>query len=82
MLEFGALVGLRIREPNLARPYRVPGGIWGAVLLGIPPLGLMIAAVVRNRTEAIGSTSSLAVGVVLIALGPIVYFLARPRAES
>ncbi|HVB88477.1 MAG TPA: APC family permease [Candidatus Dormibacteraeota bacterium] len=79
LLEFGALVGLRIREPNLARPYRVPGGIWGAVLLGIPPLGLMIAAVVRNRTEAIGSTSSLAVGVVLIALGPIVYFLSRPR---
>jgi len=79
LLEFGALVGLRIREPNLARPYRVPGGIWGAVLLGIPPLGLMIAAVVRNRTEAIGSTSSLAVGVVLIVLGPIVYFLARPR---
>ncbi len=79
LLEFGALVGLRIREPNLARPYRVPGGIAGAVLLGIPPLGLMIAAVVRNRTETIGSTSSLAVGVVLIALGPVLYFVSRPR---
>ncbi|HEV2314678.1 MAG TPA: APC family permease [Candidatus Acidoferrales bacterium] len=79
LLEFGALIALRVREPELTRPYRVPGGIAGAVLLSLPPLVLMILAVLRNRTETIGSTSSLAVGVVLIALGPIVYFLARPR---
>ena len=82
LLEFGALVGLRIREPNLARPYRVPGGIAGAVLLSLPPLVLMILAVLRNRTETIGSTSSLAVGLVLIALGPVLYFLSRPRAAN
>ncbi|MGC1106205.1 MAG: APC family permease [Candidatus Acidiferrales bacterium] len=81
LLEFWALVGLRIREPNLARPYRVPGGMIGAVLISLPPLGLMIAAFVRNRTEAIGATSSLAVGLVLIALGPIFYFLSRPRTR-
>ena len=81
LLEFGALVALRVREPELPRPYRVPGGVIGAVLLGIPPLVLMILAVLRNRTEAIGSTSSLAVGVVLVILGPVVYFLSRPRAN-
>lgn len=78
LLEFWALTGLRIREPNLPRPYRVPGGIAGTILIGIPPLALMIAAVVRNRTEAIGATSSLAVALVLIALGPICYFMSRP----
>jgi amino acid transporter len=84
LLEFWALVGLRILEPNLPRPYRVPGGIAGTILIGIPPLALMVAAVVRNRTEGIGSTSSLAVALVLIALGPVVYFASRPRrtAES
>lgn len=82
LLEFGALVGLRIREPNLARPYRVPGGIAGAVLLSLPPLVLMILAVLRNRTETIGSTSSLAVGLVLIALGPVFYFVSRPHAAK
>jgi len=82
LLEFGALIALRIREPELPRPYRVPGGIAGAVLLSLPPLVLMVLATVRNRTETIGATSSLAVGLVLIALGPIVYFLARPRAEK
>ncbi len=79
LLEFWALIGLRIREPNLARPYRVPGGLIGVTLLGLPPLALMIAALVRNHTEKIGSVSSLAVGLVLIALGPVFYFLSRPR---
>jgi amino acid transporter len=82
MLEFWALIALRIREPNLARPYRVPGGLLGAILIGIPPLALMVAAVIRNRTEAIGATSSLAVALVLIALGPIFYFISRPRAKA
>jgi amino acid transporter len=82
LLEFWALVALRVREPNLPRPYRVPGGLIGAALLGLPPLALMIAAFLRNRTESIGSVSSLAVGLVLIALGPIFYFLSRPRAPE
>ncbi|HXT73981.1 MAG TPA: APC family permease [Candidatus Angelobacter sp.] len=82
LLEFGALIALRIREPELPRPYRIPGGIAGAVLLSLPPLVLMILAVLRNRTETIGSTSSLAVGTVLIVLGPVLYFLSRPRAAK
>lgn|SRR5690348_2376486 len=81
LLEFWALVGLRLREPDLPRPYRVPGGLVGAILIGIPPLALMVAAVIRNRTETIGATSSLAVALVLIALGPIFYFISRPRAK-
>ena len=79
LLEFWALVGLRVREPDLPRPYRVPGGIAGTILIGIPPLGLMVAAVIRNRTETIGLTSSLTVALVLVALGPIFYLVSRPR---
>jgi amino acid transporter len=82
LLEFWALVGLRVREPNLARPYRVPGGTVGTILIGIPPLALMFAAVIRNHTESIGSTSSLAVALALVALGPICYFASRPRGKS
>ncbi len=33
-LEFVALVALRIKEPNLRRPFRVPGGLPGAILIG------------------------------------------------
>ncbi len=81
MLEFWALAALRVREPDLPRPYRVPGGLAGTILIGLPPLALMVAAVIRNRTEAIGATSSLAVALVLIALGPIFYFVSRPRSR-
>jgi amino acid transporter len=77
MLEFWALVALRIREPNLARPYRVPGGTIGAVLIGLPPLGLMIAALVRNSREDIGPASGLTIGLVLIAAGVVSYFVSR-----
>src|SRR5262245_39453310 len=77
LLEFWALVALRIREPRLARPYRVPGGMGGAILIGLPPLGLMIAALVRNSREVIGSTSELTIGLIVIAAGVIMYFVSR-----
>jgi len=75
LLEFWALVALRIREPNLARPYRVPGGTVGALLIGLPPLGLIIMALVRNGREIVGSTNELVIGAAVIAAGVLFYFL-------
>jgi amino acid transporter len=77
LLEFWALVALRIREPELKRPFRVPGGIAGAVLIGLPPLVLMVLAVVRNRKEFVGDTNGLVIGIVIIAAGVLLYFLSR-----
>jgi amino acid transporter len=77
LLEFWALVALRIREPELARPFRVPGGMAGAVAIGMPPLALIIAAFARNRTENLGATNELVIGVVVIAAGVALYFLSR-----
>jgi amino acid transporter len=82
LLEFWALVALRVREPDLARPFRVPGGMAGAVALGVPPLALMIAAFARNRTELIGSTNELVIGSVVIAAGVALYFLSRLFANK
>jgi amino acid transporter len=77
LLEFWALVALRVREPELARPFRVPGGMAGAVAIGVPPLALMIAALARNRTELVGSTNELVIGFAVIAAGVALYFLSR-----
>jgi amino acid transporter len=84
LLEFWALVALRVREPELVRPFRVPGGMAGVVAIGIPPLALMIAAFARNRTERIGSTNELVIGLVVIAAGVGLYFLSRviPRKNE
>jgi amino acid transporter len=75
LLEFWALVALRIREPNLARPYRVPGGTPGAILIGLPPLALILAALVRNRTEAFGNSNELVFGLSIVGAGIACYFL-------
>jgi amino acid transporter len=77
LLEFWALVALRIREPELRRPFRVPGGTAGAVAIGLPPLALMVAAVVRNRQELLGATNELVIGILVIATGVALYFLTR-----
>jgi len=70
-------VALRIREPELPRPFRVPGGIAGTIVIGVPPLALMIVAVVRNRSEFVGDTNGLVIGIIIIAAGVLFYFLSR-----
>ena len=42
---------LRFREPNLARPFRVPGGLFGAVAIGIPPMLLLGFSIFRSQHE-------------------------------
>jgi amino acid transporter len=42
--EFAALIWLRIKEPQLPRPYRIPGGILGVVLLSLPPVALCVVS--------------------------------------
>ncbi len=81
VLEFAALAVLRVREPALARPFRVPGGIWGAILVGLGPTALLIVALVRNYDEQLdlgrlGTVSTLAVGLALMAAGVVYYFVA------
>jgi amino acid transporter len=75
LLEFASLVALRIRAPELPRPYKVPGGLAGAIGIGVGPLVLLILAVVRNKAEPVGPINALQLGVLLIALGVVSYFL-------
>jgi amino acid transporter len=77
ILEFVALFVLRIREPGLHRPYRVPGGLIGTALLGVAPTALIAVALVRNANERVGPFSALALGAVLIAMGSLVYIVSR-----
>lgn len=70
VLEFVALVVLRLREPGLARPFQVPGGLAGAVLVGVGPAALLALAL--SRGEGAGS---LALGAGLFSLGPLAYGL-------
>jgi len=74
-LEFVALVVLRIREPELKREFRVPGGLFGAIAVGIAPTLLLGFSVVRSEAEQVFGMSSFAFGMLLIAGGVVAYFL-------
>ena len=74
-LEFLALIVLRIREPELKRPFRVPGGMFGAVAVGVAPLLLLALDLVRSERERIWGLSSLAFGAMIIAAGVVAYAL-------
>jgi amino acid transporter len=82
LLEFVALVVLRLREPALERPYRVPGGVLGTVLLGLPPTALLVLALVKNERESIFGINALAFGAFLMALGPLLYILSKGRFKA
>ena len=75
LIEFASLVALRVREPNLTRPYRVPGGVTGAALLGLPPLAMIVLTAMRSEVEKIGPINGLQLGAILIVLGVIAYFI-------
>jgi len=75
LLEFAALVALRYREPELPRPFRVPGGMAGAWLAGVCPTLLLILAAIHGRQESIHGVSALAVGGLVVFAGLVVYWL-------
>ena len=77
-LEFVALAVLRFREPDLPRPFRVPGGLFGAIAIGIPPMLLLAYSgfsVIRTDHEQIWHMSSAAFCMILIVAGFVAYFV-------
>jgi amino acid transporter len=76
-LEFAALIVLRIREPELPRPFRVPGGMFGAIAVGIAPMLLLGFSVIRSESETVLGMSSFAFGMILIAAGVVTYLVSH-----
>jgi amino acid transporter len=75
MLEFVTLVVLRIREPELKREFRVPGGMMGAISCGIFPLLLLSLALVESNHETVLRMNGLLFGGLFIFTGFGVYFV-------
>jgi amino acid transporter len=89
LLEFAALAALRVREPELARPFRVPGGKVMAVLLGLFPAILIGLAVYdqggkweKEDPDPLAPAEALLIGAALAALGPVIYLASRLLARK
>jgi amino acid transporter len=77
-LEFVALIVLRFKEPQLPRPFKIPGGIPVLVGLALAPTTVMVMALIANHGERFGPISTLTLGAFVILLGAGCYpFLLR-----
>ncbi len=83
VLEFVALVVLRYREPQLARPFKA-GSMPLAVALGAGPTLLIGYALYASRSDEVvlggRHVSALFFSLAIALLGPVLYRFARPSA--
>ena len=79
LLSFIALIRLRIKEPNLPRPFRVPGGLFGVSILGVGPMLLVGLEFYRGGFHEAAAEDRLVSGLLgaQIVLGPLVYLFSR-----
>ncbi|GAC1366149.1 MAG: ethanolamine permease [Acidobacteriaceae bacterium] len=84
LLEFVALAVLRVREPSMPRPFRVPGGLGAVIALGTGPTALIAFALWAARSERVAGIPALAFAAIVAAAGPLFYWtvLRRPAKPS
>ena len=75
LLEFAALIYLRVREPDLPRPFRVPGGMFGAIAIGVAPMLLLGFSIFRSEHQSVFAMSSFVFGLLLMGAGVVAYAL-------
>ncbi len=74
ILEFIALVVLRWREPALARPFRIPGGLWMAAGIGAAPTLLIFFTIYAAHADRITPRMpAILFGGVIVVVGLLLY---------
>lgn len=66
LLEFAAFIKLRVKKPDLHRPYRIPVGTGGAVAICVPPAILLVLVMcLASMRTVVVSGSVMLVGFLL-----------------
>lgn len=73
VMEAISLVIFRIREPGMARPFRIPGGLWVAVMFGVVPMLMIVALITVTIWE--GGFVQVVPTAICLASGPAAYGL-------
>ncbi len=85
LLEFVALVVLRIKEPSLARPFKA-GNLAFAIALGVGPAALIAYALYASRGDVVkmghGSMPAMLFSLLVALVGPVLYWLTVPRRRA
>jgi amino acid transporter len=82
-LEFIALILLRVRRPSASRPFRIPGGGAGLVLVCALPALLGAAVLLATLRDWRSFTGALAISGIIVLAGLALYLgrAARPQAS-
>lgn len=76
LLELAALVVLRIREPDMHRPFKVPGGWPGIIILCVLPIGIIVIALAGQVQDA-GWFGSVGAALLAMSTALVLYPIAR-----
>ena len=80
ILEFVALIVLRLREPDLERPFRA-GNLATACVIGAVPTALIVYADVASRHEHMAHMPALLLGALIAACGPLFFLLSKMNSR-
>lgn len=67
LLELAAFIKLRMKKPDLHRPYKVPLQTFGAIMLCLPPAALLVLVM------CLASAQTFLISGVIIAVGFLLY---------
>lgn len=81
-LEFGALIQLRRREPDLRGPFRLPLGVRGVTALAMLPVLIFLVATSYSMAGGEIGAAAVAGSLVAVALGPLAYWWAARGAAA
>jgi amino acid transporter len=71
-LEFASLLVLRKREPGMHRPFRIPGGWFGAIMTLVGPL-LVVCVAIKGQVDDVGLWNGLLKALLLMSSGLVLY---------
>jgi amino acid transporter len=80
-LEFGALIALRIREPELRGAFRIPVGTAGVVALAVLPVVILLLVVALAFYDGEYGLPALIGALSAVGLGPIAYVAATRKTR-
>lgn len=80
ILEFLALIILRLRQPALPRPFRISGGLFAVLSLALGPTLLIAFAIWAARSEQVAGMPALLFALLIAACGPLLYTAMRRRS--
>jgi amino acid transporter len=82
LLEFVALMALRVKEPELVRPFKIAGGMPVLVALMLGPTFVLALAFMENGNQYTGPVPTLVFGALVVVLGVVSYTFTSKRKSK